>query len=134
MSQDGVVVTLINQDSEVVELQELKERDEAPLEEEEGESASEGDIEIEHLVEDGSETQGEGGENGSSVANSITFDVRKRTLITLWQRTILEEFFRAGMSSASMQLNSLHQAAAEKTGLDPTVVKVGITTLIRVVV
>jgi hypothetical protein len=124
MSED-VVVTLVNQDSE--DLVDFPEVHQVKLNEEEGgESASEGDIEIEHLVGDDSQVQGEiggAGEDPNQVSN-ITFDVRKRTLIMLWQRTILEEYYRAGMTSASMQLHSLHQEAAEKTGLDNSVVKV----------
>ena len=116
------MVTLVNQDSEdLVDFHEVRQVGE----DEGGESASEGDIEIEHLVGDDAQTQGSenGGEDPNQVAN-ITFDVRKRTLIMLWQRTILEEYYRAGMTSASMQLHSLHQEAAEKTGLDTSVVKV----------
>lgn len=125
MSSQDVVVTLVNQDSE-----EFKDfpvhKVEANSGEDGGESASEGDIEIENLVvEEGSDIQGgedEGGDSGN--VSNITFDVRKRTLIMLWQRTILEEYYRAGMTSASMQLHALHLAAAEKTGLDCSVVKV----------
>lgn len=111
------MVTLVNQDSE--DLVDFTEVHQVKLgDHEDGESASEGDIEIEHLV------VGDGqGENGDQVSN-ITFDVRKRTLIMLWQRTILEEYYRAGMTSASMQLHGLHQEAAEKTGLENSVVKV----------
>lgn len=124
MSSQDVVVTLVNQDSDDLDFPGIHKvkRDE---EEEEAESASEGDIEIENLVEDGSDTQSGENEGGdSSNVSNITFDVRKRTLIMLWQRTILEEFYRAGMTSASMQLHTLHMAAAEKTGLDCNVVKV----------
>lgn len=122
MSED-VVVTLVNQDAEDLDFPVLSvvHKVEPSLDDEGAESASEGDIEIEHLVEDGSDTQGEGDPNQVS---NITFDVRKRTLIMLWQRTILEEYYRGGMTSASMQLHSLHQTAAEKTGLDCSVVKV----------
>lgn len=121
MSED-VVVTLVNQDSEDLDFPGVHQ----VREEEAADSASEGDIEIEHLVEDGSSDQQGGGDDGGdpNQVTNITFDVRKRTLIMLWQRTILEEFYRAGMTSASMQLNSLHQAAADKTGLDCVVVKV----------
>ena len=130
MSEDGVVVTLVNQESsEDLDLPQQFNKGvlDRTIEEEDG-SVSEGDIEIEHLVEveDGTENRGGGDDEEIQtlpVAN-ITFDVRKRTLIMLWQRTILEEFYRSGMTSASMQLHSLHQAAAEKTGLDHTVVKV----------
>lgn len=119
------MVTLVNQDSEdLVDFPEVR-HVKIGGEDEEGESADEGDIEIEHFV--GDDTQSQGGENGGEDPNqvsNITFDVRKRTLIMLWQRTILEEYYRAGMTSASMQLHSLHQEAAEKTGLDNSVVKV----------
>ena len=87
-----------------------------------GESGSdgEGDIEIEHVSDEGSA----GGVHGLMPTGNITFDVRRRTLINIYQRTILEEFYRCGMTSASLMLNHLHTAAAEKTGLDVTVVKV----------
>ena len=87
-------------------------------------SEGEGDIEIEHVGDESSA----GGVHGliptSGNMGSITFDVRRRTLINIYQRTILEEFYRCGMTSASLMLNHLHTAAAEKTGLDVTVVKV----------
>ena len=83
-------------------------------------SEGEGDIEIEHIGDDGSA----GGVHGLMPTGNITFDVRRRTLINIYQRTILEEFYRCGMTSASLMLNHLHTAAAEKTGLDVTVVKV----------
>ncbi len=118
------MVTLVNQDSEDLDFPGVHQV-KVGGGEEEADSASEGDIEIEHLVEDGGSDQ-QGGDDGSdaSQVTNITFDVRKRTLIMLWQRTILEEFYRAGMTSASMQLQGLHQAAADKTGLDCGVVKV----------
>ena len=120
MSED-VVVTLVNHDSEDLDFPEVRS---VKLGGEDDEAESEGDIEIEHLVgEDGTVNQGGDGSGEDHVSN-ITFDVRKRTLIMLWQRTILEEYYRAGMTSASMQLHGLHQAAAEKTGLDHSVVKV----------
>ena len=124
MSSQDVVVTLVNRDSDELDFPLHKIKSDAG--EEETESASEGDIEIEHLVEDGSDLQaGEESESGdASNVSNITFDVRKRTLIMLWQRTILEEYYRGGMTSASMQLHTLHMAAAEKTGLDCNVVKV----------
>lgn len=119
MSED-VVVTLVNHDAEDLDFPEV--RSVKLLGGEDDEVDSEGDIEIEHLVgEDGTVNQGD---DGSGEVSNITFDVRKRTLIMLWQRTILEEYYRAGMTSASMQLHGLHQAAAEKTGLDHSVVKV----------
>ena len=82
-------------------------------------SDGEGDIEIEHVGDEGST-----GSGGLLPAGNITFDVRRRTLINIYQRTILEEFYRCGMTSASLMLNHLHTAAAEKTGLDISVVKV----------
>lgn len=121
------MVTLVNQESEDLDYPEIHQVKVGVEDDDgEGESASEGDIEIEHLVvEDGSGAHGEEDSGGDpNQVTNITFDVRKRTLIMLWQRTILEEFYRAGMTSASMQLHSLHQAAAEKTGLDHSVVKV----------
>ena len=57
---------------------------------------------------------------------NITLDIRKRTLITFAQRTILEDLYRNGMNSASLQLYHLHALAAERTGLDLTVVKVSV--------
>lgn len=83
-------------------------------------SEGEGDVEIEHLGDDGST----GGVHGLLPTGTFTFDVRRRTLINIYQRTILEEFYRCGMTSASLMLNHLHTAAAEKTGLDISVVKV----------
>lgn len=133
MSEDSVVVTLVNQESptEDLDLTELKGKGITGLYQDEAESTSEGDIEIENLVEDETEAHGngensEGGGSGSGHdgMTNITFDVRKRTLIMLWQRSILEDYYRAGMTSASMQLHTMHQAAAEKTGLDHSVVKV----------
>ena len=85
-------------------------------------SEGEGDIEIEH-VGDESGTSG-GSVHGLLPSGNITFDVRRRTLINIYQRTILEEFYRCGMTSASLMLNHLHTAAAEKTGLEISVVKV----------
>lgn len=93
-------------------------------------SEGEGDIEIEHI---GDETTA-GGVHGLLPTGNITFDVRRRTLINIYQRTILEEFYRCGMTSASLMLNHLHTAAAEKTGLDVTVVKVNKILIITVYV
>lgn len=89
-------------------------------------SEGEGDIEIEHVGdESGVSSGGAGGSvHGLLPSGNITFDVRRRTLINIYQRTILEEFYRCGMTSASLMLNHLHTAAAEKTGLDISVVKV----------
>ncbi len=85
-------------------------------------SEGEGDIEIEHVGDESS--SGGASVHGLLPAGNITFDVRRRTLINIYQRTILEEFYRCGMTSASLMLNHLHTAAAEKTGLDMSVVKV----------
>lgn len=48
----------------------------------------------------------------------------RRTIIFPHQRAVLEEFFRTGMTSAAMHLSHLHQAAAERTQLDLSVIKV----------
>ena len=128
MAEDSVVVTLVNQVSEDLGIvQTVACGDGLPLEDEvldHGESASEGDVEVEQVLADDNSSMHASDEGGSGSMSNITFDVRKRTLIMLWQRTILEEFYKAGMTSASMQLHSLHLAAAEKTGLDSTVIKV----------
>ena len=84
-------------------------------------SEGEADIEIEHVGDDSSSS---GAVHGLLPTGNITFDVRRRTLINIYQRTILEEFYRCGMTSASLMLNHLHTAAAEKTGLEISVVKV----------
>ncbi len=124
---DNVVLTLINQESEDLDIPGVVSKEERAVEStfigDDLESTSDGDIEIENLVDDGLDQGGEDGGDNNPLTH-ITFDVRKRTLIMLWQRTILEDYYRNGMTSASMQLHSLHQAAAEKTGLDHTVVKV----------
>ena len=69
-----------------------------------------------------------GGGNGSgSSAMVIRHEVRhvaKRTLITLQQRRVLEDYYRGGMTSASQQMAELHEAVAAKTGLDLSVVRV----------
>ena len=85
-------------------------------------SEGEGDIEIEHVGDESASS--EGPLHGLLPSGNITFDVRRRTLINIYQRTILEEFYRCGMTSASLMLNHLHTAAAEKTGLEISVVKV----------
>ena len=88
-----------------------------------GESSDgEGDIEIEHVGDEAGSTGS--GVHGLAPAGNITFDIRRRTLINIYQRTILEEFYRCGMTSASLMLGHLHTSAAEKTGLDISVVKV----------
>lgn len=53
--------------------------------------------------------------------------ITKRTLITLHQRSVLEEYYRNGMTSASQQLTEVHEIVAEKTGLDLAVVRVSKT-------
>jgi len=130
MAEDSVVVTLVNQVSE--DLGGVGHAvacgDSLPLEDEgldHGESASESEVEVEQVLGDDNSSVNANDEAGNGSMSNITFDVRKRTLIMLWQRTILEEFYKAGMTSASMQLHSMHLAAAEKTGLDSTVIKVG---------
>ena len=107
--------------------QEIEDSDDPPALSGDGASAcggesseGEGDIEIEHVGDESSTS----GVHGLIPPGNITFDVRRRTLINIYQRTILEEFYRCGMTSASLMLNHLHTAAAEKTGLDISVVKV----------
>lgn len=89
-------------------------------------SDGEGDVEIESMCEDGSELDPIQPIQQSSQDSpqTVTFDVRRRTLINVWQRATLEEYYRGGMWSAALQLHHMHVAAAEKTGLDLTVVKV----------
>ena len=55
---------------------------------------------------------------------NVVRHVTKRTLITLHQRSVLEEYYRNGMTSASQQLAEVHELVAAKTGLDITVVRV----------
>jgi hypothetical protein len=54
---------------------------------------------------------------------NVVRHVTKRTLITLHQRSVLEEYYRKGMTSASQQLTEVHELVAEKTGLDLSVVR-----------
>ena len=86
---------------------------------------SEADVDVE--IDDESTQQGEaqlsGGERQSQGASAGS-GRGKRTLIGFAQRSILEEFYRSGMNSASMQFQHMHQAACDKTGLDLNVVKV----------
>jgi hypothetical protein len=63
--------------------------------------------------------------SGSNVVRHVT----KRTLITLHQRSVLEEYYRNGMTSASQQLAEVHEVVAAKTGLDLSVVRVSHFTL-----
>lgn len=92
-------------------------------------SEGEGDVEIEHIGDEGMNQDMDGygpstHHPGSTIP--VTFDVRKRTLIAMWQRSILEDLYKNGMTSASLQLGHLHATAAEKTGLDISVVKVSV--------
>ncbi len=132
MAEDSVVVTLVNQVSEDLNVAHTIAGGEALVLKDElldhGESASEGDVEIEQVLADDNSSVHASEDGGNGSMSNITFDVRKRTLIMLWQRSILEDFYKAGMTSASMQLHSMHLAAAEKTGLDSTVIKVSIST------
>ena len=57
-------------------------------------------------------------------SNNVVRHVTKRTLITLHQRSVLEEYYRNGMTSASQQLSEVHEVVAAKTGLDVAVVRV----------
>ena len=92
-------------------------------------SESEPYIEVEHL---GGEDNVPGPANFATVhpvtspspPSCVVRHITKRTLITTLQRSILEDFYRNGMSSASLQLTEMHEAAAEKTGLDISVVRV----------
>lgn len=121
-------------------MSEISETARDQLDPELGESSEgEGDVEIEHLGDESVEVQEDNVENPPLVvsnfsstspmgdvrpASNITLDIRKRTLITFAQRTVLEDLYRNGMSSASLQLHHLHVLAAERTGLDLAVVKV----------
>ena len=93
-------------------------------------SESESYVEVEHLGEDAMP----GPANFATAAatsparspppcNTVRH-VTRRTLITLHQRSVLEEYYRNGMTSASQQLTEVHEAVAEKTGLDLSVVRV----------
>ena len=80
------------------------------------------DVEIENVV---------GFEQKLNPLSPTTSDVQyagmcrgKRTTISIMQKGILEQFFQAGMNSASMAHIKLMAAAAEKTGLDIGVIKV----------
>ena len=82
------------------------------------------DVEVEHLSDDNQLL------SSSSPAPPLSGrHVVKRTFISSLQRAILEEYFRMGMNSASMQLHHLHAAAVEKTGLELSVVKVRLVEL-----
>ena len=90
----------------------------------------EGDVEIEQVGDENNYLQRV---HLPAQSQAVTCDVRRRTLINVWQRAILEEFYRGGMWSAALQLHHLHAAAAEKTGLDLTVVKVSPTCVIELI-
>lgn len=95
-------------------------------------SESESYVEVEQLGED----PGPGPANFSNLTSVTspapspscnTRHITKRTLITLHQRSVLEEYYRNGMTSASQQLTEVHEIVAEKTGLDLAVVRVSKT-------
>ena len=94
-------------------------------------SESESYVEVEQLGDDGA--SGAAGFASASPAlsppcsNKVVRHVTKRTLITLHQRSVLEEYYRNGMTSASQQLSELHEIVAAKTGLDIVVVRVSLT-------
>lgn len=100
-------------------------------------SESESYVEVEQLGED----PGPGAANFSNLTTSATSPapsppcntrhITKRTLITLHQRSVLEEYYRNGMTSASQQLTEVHEIVAEKTGLDLAVVRVSKTVFSR---
>ena len=41
---------------------------------------------------------------------------KPRTIITIYQKEVLEAHFKRGMDSAALRLQHLHDAAAEETG------------------
>lgn len=82
-------------------------------------------VEVEQVSEDllaGDEVGTADGQGHGNVQQRAS--APRRTIIFPQQRAILEEFFRTGMTSAAMHLGHLHQAAAERTQLDLSVVKV----------
>lgn len=93
-------------------------------------SESESYVEVEQLGEDSAP----GPSNFSNLTSATSpalsppcntaRHITKRTLITLHQRSVLEEYYRNGMTSASQQLTEVHEIVAEKTGLDLAVVRV----------
>lgn len=87
-------------------------------------SEGEGDVEIEHLGEDNPPVGANYSAGAPTRSGGMQHIITKRTIITFPQKLVLEEFYRTGMTSASIQLNHLHVAASEKTGLDLNVVKV----------
>lgn len=99
-------------------------------------SESESYVEVEHLGEDAipgpatfSTTLGGATSPAQSPPCNVVRHVTKRTLITLHQRSVLEEYYRNGMTSASQQLTEVHEQVAEKTGLDLAVVRVSMQPL-----
>ncbi len=64
----------------------------------------------------------------AALTPAVIRHISKRTIISRQQKMVLEEFYRCGMNSASLQVHHLHVAASEKTGLDINVVKVCNTT------
>ena len=92
-------------------------------------SESESYVEVEHLGEDAMPGTAAFGTTLAGGATSpppcnVVRHVTKRTLITLHQRSVLEEYYRNGMTSASQQLTEVHEQVTEKTGLDLAVVRV----------
>ncbi len=84
-------------------------------------------------------TSGAGMVGGTASVTQVPTNIRhisKRTVISRQQKLILEEFYRCGMTSASLQVHHLHMAASEKTGLDINVVKVpvGVRVVYKLVV
>lgn len=91
----------------------------------------ESDVEVEQLGDDGApETPNFAtascptSASLSPIGGNVVRHVTKRTLITMHQRTVLEEYYRNGMTSASQQLAGVHEIVAAKTGLDVNVVRV----------
>lgn len=90
-------------------------------------SESESYVEVEQLGEDaipGPSTLTAVTSPAPSPPCNVVRHITKRTLITLHQRSVLEEYYRNGMTSASQQLTEVHEIVAEKTGLDLAVVRV----------
>ena len=94
-----------------------------------------GYVEIEQVNEEEGSVHyvnGHSGEfNSAPPQRVIIKHIAKRTMITFQQRAVLEEFYQKGMTSASYQLDILHQSAAERTGLDITVIKVSRSAVVR---
>lgn len=90
-----------------------------------GESPRPHRIGASYTIDYGGSSPGAGGPANLAQSSSNIRHISKRTVITRHQKVILEEFYRCGMTSASLQVHHLHVAASEKTGLDINVVKVG---------